>query len=109
MTIEDYNRIIKQYDEILSYCMGIPQHHEKVMDAKINFVSKAFIDPAFTMKASWYVQQGNAIEMDRVIQMHPFDFCISYANLSKDFDKALDMLQKYLHENIEMKFGKRLT
>ncbi|HTJ53758.1 MAG TPA: hypothetical protein VL443_30090 [Cyclobacteriaceae bacterium] len=105
MDIQEYNRVITQYQELMQACMGIPQQ-KAIQDAQLNFISKAYIEPAYTMKASWLIPEGRGIEVDRVIQMHPYDFCIAYNQITKDHNAALDLLRKYIHERIDNLFRK---
>ena len=100
MNFEQYTKVLSQYQKMMQVCMGIPQQQKAIQAAQLDFISKAYIEPAYTMKASWLIPEGKVIEMNRVIQMHPYDFCIAYNQITKDYNKALDLLKKYLHERI---------
>lgn len=105
MSLQEYNRVLSQYQELMIACMGIPEQQKVIQEAQLNFISKAFIQPAYSIKASWLIPEGKVIEADRVIQMHPYDFCIAYNQITKDYNKALDFLRKYIHQNIDRQFA----
>jgi hypothetical protein len=106
MDFEQYSKVISQYQEMMQACIGIPQQQKAIQEAQLEFISKAFIEPAYTMKASWLIPEGRGIEMNRVIQMHPYDFCIAYNQITHDHNAALDLLRKYIHERIDNLFRK---
>lgn len=103
MSIEDYNRVLSHYQELMQSAMGIPHQQKAIQEAQLDFVSKAYIQPAYTMKASWLIPEGRMIECDRVIQFHPYDFCHAYHGITKDSNKSLDLLRKYIHERIDQR------
>ncbi len=38
------------------------------------------------------------------VQMHPYDYALFVAFITGDYDRALDVLQKFIHEAIDRKF-----
>lgn len=106
MDLQEYNRVLEQYQEMMFATMGIPSQQKKIQEAQLEFISKAYVQPAYTMKASWLIQEGNAVEINRTIQMHPYDFCVAYGSITKDYNAALDLLKKYVHKRIDILFRK---
>ncbi len=105
MSPQEYDKVLLMYQDLIDACPGMPQQQNTIREAQFAFISNAFIQPAYTMKASWLMSRGQCIEMDMVIQMHPYDFCIAHNQITKDYNKSLDLLRKYIHERIDMLFN----
>lgn len=68
--------------------------------------------PKIKLNANWNVKEGHprfksgtSIFHDQNIDMHPYDLCSVVAREPSKSDQALDMLQKYLHQMVDIKFG----
>lgn len=101
MTYDEYLNVVNTYTEMISACMGIPEQVKAYREAQLKFISHASFTPTYTMKASWLIEEGKGLEADRVIHLHPYEFCRQYGYLTKDYNGALDQLKKYVHEWID--------
>lgn len=61
------------------------------------------LDLQITITHSWILPVGESIMNDKQIILNPYDYACYYGYSTKDFIKALDLLKKFIHEEIDRK------
>jgi hypothetical protein len=55
------------------------------------------------IKHSWLVSYGSTLEIDNKIFIHPYDYACLYGYIHKDPIKALDLLKRFIQDEIDKK------